>query len=198
MARDNDIRPGAYRRYDGKEIRVILTAPMLDSDETIVICRDGREDYAITRAAFLSLIRWEGTAVPKYRPLEAAGPAPRLYRSSGDYLSYAKDLCENFAEDYRKCKLCAEQNQLMGMTREEYAAAREDIVFLNSCLKTVLAPYSDLFRGRFMEGQSIRGYAAAQGMNRGSVEYFQRKLFATLADALRERDRSDGVCRLKK
>lgn len=193
---DKDIRPGPYRRYDGREIRVILTAPMLGSEEVIVICRDGREEYAVTRASFLSLIRWEGTAVPRYRPLEAQKEV-RLYRNSGDYLSYAKDLCEHFAEDFRRCKLCAEEKRLIGITKEDYAAAREDIAFLNTCLKTTLAPYNDLFRGRFLEGQSIRGYAAASGRNRGSVEHLQRKFYAALSQALEDRDKAEGLCRLK-
>lgn len=49
--------------------------------------------------------------------------------------------------------------------------------------------YKDYFRERFIEGKSIRKYAAEHGINRGSVDYIQKKFFAALAQYLKERDR---------
>ena len=51
---------------------------------------------------------------------------------------------------------------------------------------------------RFEEGKSIRKYAEAHNLNRGSVMYIQNKLMATLSKLLEERDRADGKSRLAK
>ena len=53
------------------------------------------------------------------------------------------------------------------------------------------------FEERFVKGMSIRKYAQAHGLNRGSVDHLQRKFFAALAQALRERDEADGRSRLQ-
>ena len=47
-----------------------------------------------------------------------------------------------------------------------------------------------------MDGLSIRKYAQAHNLNRGSVDYIQKKLFSALAAELKARDVSDGRCRL--
>ena len=49
-----------------------------------------------------------------------------------------------------------------------------------------------------MEGLSIRKYAEAHQLNRGSVDYLQKKFFSALARLLKERDEADGKCRLRK
>ncbi|MDO4562931.1 MAG: hypothetical protein Q4C12_03760 [Clostridia bacterium] len=43
---------------------------------------------------------------------------------------------------------------------------------------------------------SIRKYAEEHGLNRGSVDYMQRKFFTAFAAALEARDKADGKCRL--
>ena len=48
-----------------------------------------------------------------------------------------------------------------------------------------------------MQGLSIRKYAQAHNLNRGSVDHLQRKFFATLAQALKKRDETDSRIRLK-
>lgn len=53
------------------------------------------------------------------------------------------------------------------------------------------------FEERFVKGMSIRKYAQAHGLNWGSVDHLQRKFFAALAQALRERDEADGRSRLQ-
>lgn len=45
---------------------------------------------------------------------------------------------------------------------------------------------------------SVRKYAEAHNMNRGSVDHLNRKFIAELAAALKARDEADGVCRLHK
>ena len=47
-------------------------------------------------------------------------------------------------------------------------------------------------------GLSIRKYAEAHQLNRGSVDYLQKKFFSALARLLKERDEADGKCRLRK
>ena len=65
-------------------------------------------------------------------------------------------------------------------------------------MKTVLSEYRDYFRERFVEGLSIRKYAEAHGLNRGSVDYLQKKFFSALAGLLKEREEAEGKCRLRK
>ncbi|MCI8916066.1 MAG: DUF1653 domain-containing protein [Oscillospiraceae bacterium] len=56
---------------------------------------------------------------------------------------------------------------------------------------------SENFEDRFVKGMSIRKYAQAYGLNRGSMDHLQQKFFAALAQALRERDEADGRSRLQ-
>ena len=51
---------------------------------------------------------------------------------------------------------------------------------------------------RYIEGKSVRKYAEAHSMKRGSVDHLNRKFIAELAAALKARDDADGVCRLRK
>ena len=65
-------------------------------------------------------------------------------------------------------------------------------------MKTVLAAYQDYFRERFIDGLSIRKYAEDHQLNRGSVDYLQKKFFSALACLLKERDEAEGICQLRK
>ena len=47
-------------------------------------------------------------------------------------------------------------------------------------------------------GASIRKYDEAHQLNRGSVDYLQKKFFSALACLLKERDEAEGLCRLRK
>ena len=71
------------------------------------------------------------------------------------------------------------------------------MLFLQNCLKTVLSDYANYYDERFVKGSSIRKYAQAHGLNRGSVDHLQRKFFTALAQALRERDAADNRSRLQ-
>lgn len=194
---DSSVRPGPYRRYDGVQVEVLYVTSDIDTGAETVVCRDSqRKIYTLTLRSFLARTAWEGMFVTKYQPLEQGSVVShRRPRQAEDYYSYAKDLCEHFAEDLRQYKLCVEQKQLF-MPREDFLAIKEDMGFLSNCLKTVLVPYNALFKGRFMEGKSIRKYAESTGTNRGSVDYMQRKLFTILAAELQARDEADGRIRL--
>ena len=122
----------------------------------------------------------------------------REYQQSLSYLAYAKDLCENYNFDRSKYRLCIKEKRFSAITRSDFAKLKEDLQFLDNAMKTVLAEYRDYFQERFVEGLSIRKYAVAHQLNRGSVDYLQKKFFSALALLLKERDEAEGKCRLRK
>ena len=90
------------------------------------------------------------------------------------------------------------EKRFAAITRGDFAKLKEDLQFLDNALKTVLSEYRDYFQERFVEGLSIRKYAEAHQLNRGSVDYLQKKFFSALARLLKERDEVEGRCRLRK
>jgi len=90
------------------------------------------------------------------------------------------------------------EKRFTAITRSDFAKLKEDLQFLDNALKTVLLEYRDYFRERFVEGLSIRKYAEAHQLNRGSVDYMQKKFFSALARLLKERDEAEGRYRLRK
>ena len=122
----------------------------------------------------------------------------REYQQSLTYHAYAKELCENYTFDWNKYHLCVKEKRYAAITRSDFAKLKEDLQFLDNALKTILSEYRDYFRERFIDGLSIRKYAEAHQLNRGSVDYLQKKFFSALARLLKERDEADGKCRLRK
>ena len=134
----------------------------------------------------------------RQRPQPDEAYDTREYQQSPTYYAYAKDLCEHYNFDRNKYRLCVKEKRFAAITRSDFAKLKEDLQFLDSALKTVLAPYQNYFRERFVNGRlSIRRYAEAHQMNRGSVDYLQKKLLTALAQLLKERDEADGICRLR-
>ncbi len=113
------------------------------------------------------------------------------------YHDYAKKLCEEYRFSRAKYVLCVKEKRYIGISREDFQELKSDLLFLQNCLKTVLSDYANYFDERFVKGLSIRKYAQAHGLNRGSADHLQRKFFAALAQALRERDEADGRSRLQ-
>ena len=122
----------------------------------------------------------------------------RDYQQSLTYYAYAKDLCEHYNFDRNKYRLCVKEKRFVAITKSDFAKLKEDLQFLDNALKTVLTAYQDYFRERFVDGMSIRKYADAHQLNRGSVDYQQKKFFSALASLLKERDEAEGICRLLK
>ena len=122
----------------------------------------------------------------------------REYQQSLTYHAYAKELCENYTFDWNKYHLCVKEKRYAAITRSDFAKLKEDLQFLDNALKTILSEYRDYFRERFVDGLSIRKYAEAHQLNRGSVDYLQKKFFSALARLLKERDEADRKCRLRK
>ena len=122
----------------------------------------------------------------------------REYQQSLSYLAYAKDLCEHYNFDRSKYRLCVKEKRFAAITRSDFAKLKEDLRFLDNALKTVLSEYKNYFQERFVEGLSIRKYAESHQLNRGSVDYLQKKFFSALAQLLKERDGAEARCRLRK
>lgn len=121
-----------------------------------------------------------------------------LRRTARTYTDYAKDLCKYYAIDLRTYELCQKTKRFVGVqNKADYLALKEDLLFLGSCLKTMLKEFCDYFKERFYEGKSLRKYAEEHGINRGSADYIQIKPITALAKNLEARDAADGKYRLR-
>ena len=207
---------GCYLRYDGQLVYVVDTIKNIDTGEQMVVCRYNapktQHHYVIGKESFLETVDAAGKRIPKYRRLSPSRAlseeeAERAYQQSGvypperavrrrkssrnfsddTYLSYAKDMCESYLRDVRM----AREGALKG-AEEECERARENVQFLERCLAGELNGFAEYFRERFVEGKSIRTYAAEHGINRGSVDYMQKKFFAALAKYLQEHSAADS------
>ena len=116
--------------------------------------------------------------------------------NAGTYYEYAKKLCEGHRFSKAKYALCVKEKRYIGILKEDFRELKSDLLFLKNCLETVLRDYAGYFEERFVQGLSIRKYAQAHDLNRGSVDHLQRKFFTALAQALKERDEADGRSRL--
>ena len=141
---------------------------------------------------------FRGPVRKRQRPQPDEAYDSREYQQADTYYTYAKDLCEHYNFDRSKYRLCLKERRFVAITRNNFAKLKEDLQFLDNALKTVLSEYKDYFRERFIEGLSIRKYAVAHQLNRGSVDYQQKKFFSALARLLKERDEAEGLCRLRK
>ena len=136
---------------------------------------------------------FRGPVRKRQRPQPDEAYDSREYQQADTYYTYAKDLCEHYNFDRSKYRLCLKERRFVAITRNNFAKLKEDLQFLDNALKTVLSEYKDYFRERFIEGLSIRKYAVAHQLNRGSVDYLQKKLFSALARLLKERDEAEGL-----
>jgi DNA-directed RNA polymerase specialized sigma24 family protein len=201
---------GYYRRYDGKVVYVISTATDNDTREETVIWTtypfaDVPKYCTSTKKSFCAFVEADGERKAKYKRLmnmkisEAAierledegfrGPVRKQHQ---------RQLEEEYDSDRSKYRLCMKEKRFTAITRSDFAKLKEDLQFLDNALKTVLLEYRDYFRERFVEGLSIRKYAEAHQLNRGSVDYMQKKFFSALARLLKERDEAEGRYRLRK
>lgn len=122
----------------------------------------------------------------------------REYRTATNYYDYAKDLCVNYLVDLRKYKFSKNYyDDFIALSNKEMEIVYEDLKFIKTCFQTVLRDYAEFFNERFIKRLSIRKYAEAHNMNRGSVENIQRKMYKKLSALLYERDQADGKVRIK-
>ena len=122
----------------------------------------------------------------------------RRLRSSPSYTEYAKEILLHKTKDEARVRLCRSEKKYVGIKKEDYNILVSDLKFLDICLKGPLAPFADFINERFgEEPKSIREYAAAHDINRGSVEHIQRKMILAFAEELKRRDEADGIKRIK-
>ena len=116
----------------------------------------------------------------------------RRYQQSLTYLTYAKDLCENYNFDRSKYRLCVNEKRFAAITRSDFTKLKEDLQFLENALKTVLSEYQDYFRERFVEGLSIRKYAESPPTQPGQCGLPAKKVFLCLGPASERAGRGRG------
>ena len=141
----------------------------------------------------------DGFPKPKRKPFTYKDDEyqPRHVRRSETYLEYAKDICENYRLDLRRCKLIKERRQYIGVdSHKEYAPMCEDLTFLRQAMKTMLDKHLEIFNTRFAKGLSVRKSAEELQVNRGVIERRQMALYEAFAQLLQAQDLADGVCRI--
>ena len=217
---------GYYKRYDGFPFYVVDVVRDFETKREVIICSYEDGDHAgyftLTQEEFCAKIDYQGRKIKKYSRntkrrkisdgnidvlTDDAYRAPvrhdkneekvRARRTAQTYRAYAKDLCDNYDFDLKIYKLCIENKRLIGVSNKtDFTILKEDLMFLHGCLKTTLKDYSAYFQERFAEKKSVRKYGEDHGLNRGSVDYLQKKLITALAKNLEDRDKSDGIIRL--
>ena len=186
------------------EKRSFFTMSKVSFCEDVVV--DGKPQPKFTRQTRMKLSE---VAAERYEEEGLRGPIRREHISEEEdeydewwplhpdsYYEYAKRLCERYRFSRAKYALCVREKRYIGVRKEDFRELTADLSFLENCLKTVLQDYADYFRERFVEGLSIRKYAQAHDLNRGSVDHLQRKFFTALGQALKERDEAEGRSRL--
>lgn len=186
---------------------------------------DSNEYFTVSKKSFCEEVTIEGKTQPKYKRqpqlditddivefYEMAGlRGPirrnsedfsvrqylRSYQNSRTYYDYARDLCKYYKEDFETVRLCLSMKKYVGITKDDFVKVREDVDLIRYSLQTTLRDYKDFFKERFIQRTSIRKYAELHGLNRGSVELRQKKLFKELAAILYKRDQADGKKRLR-
>lgn len=141
----------------------------------------------------------DGFPEPKLKPFTYKDDEyqPRHFRHSETYFEYAKEICENYRLDLRRCSLIKERRQYIGVdSHEEYAAMCEDLTFLRQVMKTMLDKHLEIFNTRFAKGLSVRKSAEELQVNRGVIERRQMALYEAFSKLLQARDQADGVCRI--
>ena len=226
--KERRIFAGYYKRYDGMSFYVIDVVKDLETGGDVVICKKEtytRDEYfTLTREAFCQKVECNGKRMKKYfrvgtrdkisdsqleKITEAGYPAPKRYKPKMDrvhyprrqktYEAYAKDICKWYKNDLTYYQMSMKEKRVIGFEdKKDFLKVKEDLKFMDLCLRTTLLEYAVYFKELFEEGKSIRKYAEEHNLNRGSVAYTQKKLIAVLSNLLEERDRTDGKSRLAK
>ena len=203
---DRRIYAGYYQRYDRKLIYVVSMAKDADSGEDIVIWTpftysETHKYFTMSKKSFCEYVVVDGKRQAKFirkESFRSKNEYDKWYQPSfSTYYQYAKNLCEQYSFLLRKYQLCMAEKDYIGISKEDFRSLKEDLIFLQHCLKTVLQDYKSYFEERFVAGLSIRKYAQAHSLNRGSVDYLQKKFFTALAHELKERDEAQGKKRIR-
>lgn len=178
----------------------------------------------MSKESFCEMLEIDGETVPKFKrrtqhPIDAdmdeyqrekgfRGPISRNregirsvireYQRCHTYLEYAKDIIDHYGEDLKTFELCIKTKKYVGILPNQFPLLKEDLKYLQDCIDTVLNEYKEFLNEKYAKELSIRKYAELTGLNRGSVEYKQKKFYHDFADQLRLRDESEHISRLMK
>ena len=187
---------GFYKRYDNKYIYVVAVVPDVDTGSQVVIFHEGIDAceckyYSMTKQSFCEKVEVDGEWVDKF----TRQPQIRITDT------HIQNLIDGgFSGPVRK-KTPKDEDLLVYESRryrraETYTDYAKDLC---TNYKIDLRRYNlCVAQKRYIKGKSVRKYAEAHSMNRGSVDHLNRKFIAELAAALKARDDADGVCRLRK
>lgn len=203
------LKRGKYESADGKKVFVLDIALNEATGEQMVLFYNdngaqrlrvlSREQFENKYTVFHLMVRRREAKsyLFTYDNFKSSIPKPREFKPQSSYLEYAKYIIANYAEDRRLLELGKQQKKLVGLRFEDMVIISGDHEFLYYCLSNLLSEYKDLVKGCFFDGQSIREYAAAHNLNRGSVEYLQKKFFQDFAYLLEQRDKTEGIIRIR-
>jgi len=187
---------GFYKRYDNKYIYVVAVVPDVDTGSQVVIFHEGIDAceckyYSMTKQSFCEMVEVDGEWVDKF----VRQPQIRITDT------HIQNLNDGGFEGPVRKKTPKDEDLLAYESRrfrraETYTDYAKDLC---TNYKIDLRRYNlCVAQKRYIEGKSVRKYAEAHSMNRGSVDHLNRKFIAELAAALKARDDADGVCRLRK
>ena len=203
------LKRGKYESADGKKVFVLDVALNEATGEQMVLyyIDNGaqrlrvlpRELFEKKYTVFKLMIRRREAKSYLFNDYDfkSSIPKPREFRSQPSYLEYAKYIIANYAEDRRLLEMGKQQKKLVGLRLQDSVIISSDHEFLYDCLKNLLSEYKEFVTGCFFDGQSIREYAAAHNLNRGSVEYMRKKFFRDFAYLLEQRDKAEGRIRIR-
>ena len=203
---------------DTGEVNVIMqeysltrTMPFLtmsrDSFCEIVTRPDGRKVDKFQRnpdmpvsESYAEELKEQGLRGPsrRHEKIEEDEYCARRYQDSYTYFDYAKDVIDHYVIDRRRLDLCVKEKRLIGLfSMDDFNKMRSDVYYFEKTLDGILSEYKEFFDERFRKKKSIRRYAADHGVNRGSVNYTQKKFYNAFAEQLAVRDQAENVSRLK-
>lgn len=195
-----------------QEYSLTRTMPFLtmskDSFCEIVTLQNGHKVDKFTRNTnipvsdyYIDTLKQKGLRGPSHRhvKIEEDEYCARQYQNSYSYFAYAKDVIDHYVIDRRRLDLCVKEKRLIGLfSMDDFKKMRSDVHFFEKVLDGILSEYKDFFDERFRKKKSIRKYAADHGVNRGSVNYMQKKFYNAFAEQLEIRDKAENVCRINK
>jgi len=203
------LKRGKYESADGKKVFVTDVALNEATGKQMVLfyIDNGaqrlrvlsREQFESKYTVFKLMIRRREAKSHLFNDYDfkSSIPKPREFKPQSSYLEYAKYIIANYAEDHRLLEMGRQQKKLVGLRLQDSIIISGDHEFLYDCLSNLLSEYKDFVKGCLFDGQSIREYAAARNLNRGSVEYLRKKFFRDFAYLLEQRDKTEGVVRIK-
>lgn len=157
----------------------------------IVTLKNGKKADKFTRTTnihvsdyFIDSLKQKGLRGPiRRKKNEEDQYSDRSYQVSSTYYEYAKDIINHYVLDRQRLDLCVKEKRLVGLRNmDDFKKMRSDVHFFEKILESILSEHKDFFNERYKEKKSIRQYAAAHNLNRGSVNHIQKKFYTAFAE----------------